>query len=153
MWGRNPEYSFPALSENLHVDVAVIGGGIAGVSTAYALSRAGKKVALLEANTIASGTTGRSTGKPVRIHGARASAIADGLGDLVAERYVVANRAAQDALITWVREAGISCDLSYEPHLLWSTNDEGDERLAMEHATLLRLEEPCELRPVRSTDL
>jgi glycine/D-amino acid oxidase-like deaminating enzyme/nitrite reductase/ring-hydroxylating ferredoxin subunit len=153
MWGRNPEYSFPTLSESLHVDVAVVGGGIAGVSTAYALARAGKKVVLLEANTIASGTTGRSTGKPVRIHGARASAISDGLGDLVAERYVVANRAAQDALITWVNETRIECGMAYEPHLLWSTNDEGDERLSLEHQTLVGLDEPCELRPVRSTDM
>lgn len=40
--------SFPRLNVNMTADVVVIGGGIAGVSTAYNLSKAGKQVVLLE---------------------------------------------------------------------------------------------------------
>lgn len=40
---------YPSLSENIEVDVAIIGGGITGVTTAAHLLKAGKKVALLEA--------------------------------------------------------------------------------------------------------
>ena len=42
-------------------DVAVIGGGITGVTCAWMLKRAGKSVALFEADEIASGVTGRTT--------------------------------------------------------------------------------------------
>ncbi len=41
-------------------DVVVVGGGILGASIAYALSRLGRHVVLLEERTIASGTTGAS---------------------------------------------------------------------------------------------
>src|SRR5918995_1584264 len=43
------------------VDVAIIGGGIAGLTTAYLLSKSGKKVAVIEDGYIGSGETGRTT--------------------------------------------------------------------------------------------
>lgn len=52
---------FPTLSENINVDAIVIGGGIAGLSAAYFLSKAGIKTALLEANNIGSGDSGYTT--------------------------------------------------------------------------------------------
>ena len=50
------------LRENVHVDVCVIGGGIAGLSTAYHLCQAGKSVAVLDDGPLASGMTGMTTG-------------------------------------------------------------------------------------------
>jgi glycine/D-amino acid oxidase-like deaminating enzyme len=52
---------FEKLSGNISVDVAIVGGGIAGVTTAYLLSKSGKSVALLEDGYIGSGETGRTT--------------------------------------------------------------------------------------------
>lgn len=46
---------------NKEVDVVVVGGGIAGVTIAYTLTMAGKKVALVEDGFIGSGETGRTT--------------------------------------------------------------------------------------------
>jgi len=50
------------LSGDLDIDVAIVGGGITGISTAYLLARAGKRVAVLEALKVGSGTTGSSIG-------------------------------------------------------------------------------------------
>jgi glycine/D-amino acid oxidase-like deaminating enzyme len=52
---------FDKLAQNISVDVAIVGGGIAGVTTAYLLSKSGKSVALLEDGYIGSGETGRTT--------------------------------------------------------------------------------------------
>jgi glycine/D-amino acid oxidase-like deaminating enzyme/nitrite reductase/ring-hydroxylating ferredoxin subunit len=52
---------FPRLKEEITVDAAVIGGGISGVMTAYALKRAGLRVALLERHTLGAGETGHTT--------------------------------------------------------------------------------------------
>lgn len=57
---KNP-LRFNKITENLSTDVVVIGGGIAGMTTAYLLSKSGKAVALLDDGYIASGETGRTT--------------------------------------------------------------------------------------------
>src|ERR671919_2837994 len=43
------------------VDVIIVGGGIAGMTTAYLLSKSGKKVVVVEDGYIGSGETGRTT--------------------------------------------------------------------------------------------
>jgi L-2-hydroxyglutarate oxidase LhgO len=53
---------YPELTQNMDVDVVVIGGGITGVTTALQLIQAGKKVAILEAKRMGGVTTGYSTG-------------------------------------------------------------------------------------------
>lgn len=49
------------LKENLETDVVIVGGGIAGLTTAYCLAQSGKKVVLIEDGFIGSGETGRTT--------------------------------------------------------------------------------------------
>jgi glycine/D-amino acid oxidase-like deaminating enzyme/nitrite reductase/ring-hydroxylating ferredoxin subunit len=53
---------YPSLEQDIDVDVAIIGGGITGITTALQLTDAGQKVAVLEARRIGGGTSGRSTG-------------------------------------------------------------------------------------------
>ena len=55
--------SYPQLEEDIKVDVAVIGGGIVGITSAYLLSQQGVKVAVIEADRILQGTTGNTTAK------------------------------------------------------------------------------------------
>ena len=45
------------LAENVHVDVCVVGAGIAGMTTAYLLARAGRSVAVLDDGPIGGGMT------------------------------------------------------------------------------------------------
>ncbi|MBD2246128.1 FAD-binding oxidoreductase [Nostoc sp. FACHB-888] len=49
------------LTENTYADVCVIGAGIAGMSTAYMLTRAGKSVIVLDDGLIGGGQTARTT--------------------------------------------------------------------------------------------
>jgi glycine/D-amino acid oxidase-like deaminating enzyme/nitrite reductase/ring-hydroxylating ferredoxin subunit len=53
--------TFPALTKNTEVDVAIVGGGITGLTAAVLLSRRGLRVALLERDRIGSGETGNTT--------------------------------------------------------------------------------------------
>ncbi|MCW4153029.1 FAD-binding oxidoreductase [Halomonas sp. 18H] len=57
-----PLHDATPLSGEASADVAVIGGGITGLSTAIHLAEAGVSVALLEAGEIPSGGSGRSVG-------------------------------------------------------------------------------------------
>jgi glycine/D-amino acid oxidase-like deaminating enzyme/nitrite reductase/ring-hydroxylating ferredoxin subunit len=53
--------AFAKLPSSAETDVCVVGGGIAGLTTAYLLALEGKKVVLLEANELAFGESGRTT--------------------------------------------------------------------------------------------
>ena len=43
---------FPTLQEDIEVDVAIVGGGITGITSAYLLANEGLKVAILEADQL-----------------------------------------------------------------------------------------------------
>jgi gamma-glutamylputrescine oxidase len=62
---KNEKQRYPRLNDELLVDVAIVGGGVAGIGVAYALSKTNKSVALLEANTLASGLSGLGSGAMV----------------------------------------------------------------------------------------
>src|SRR5437879_10490669 len=52
----------PPLDGDTTADVAIVGAGIAGVATAYHVSRSGAKVVVLEARMVAEAASGRNAG-------------------------------------------------------------------------------------------
>lgn len=56
-----PRTEAPALAEDVRADVAIVGAGIAGVTIAYLLARAGRSVVVLDAGPIGGGMTARTT--------------------------------------------------------------------------------------------
>lgn len=55
--------SYASLDVDLDVDLAVVGAGLVGLTTALLAQREGFRTAVLEPGRIASGTTGYTTGK------------------------------------------------------------------------------------------
>jgi gamma-glutamylputrescine oxidase len=114
----------PPLDKDTSADVAIVGGGIAGIATAYHLTRAGVKAIVLEARTVADAASGRNAG--FLLAG-------------VAENFVAATRRYGEdcALRTWrftrhnqklVRELvareGIECDLAWNGSAQIAGDDE-----------------------------
>ena len=56
-----PAPELQPLTANLSADACVVGAGIAGLSTAYLLARAGKSVVVIDAKPVGRGMTGRTT--------------------------------------------------------------------------------------------
>src|SRR3954468_7625548 len=52
---------FPSISNDLEVDVAIIGGGLTGITAAHLLKKEGVKVALLERARCGGADTGHTT--------------------------------------------------------------------------------------------
>ncbi len=103
---------FSRLSADTRADVCIVGAGIAGLSTAYLLARAGRSVVVLDDGPILSGETERTTAHLAnalddrfteleRLHGPQGARLA-------AESHGV----AIDTIERLVSELGIDCDFA-----------------------------------------
>ncbi|MGN1347249.1 MAG: FAD-dependent oxidoreductase [Eubacteriales bacterium] len=95
IWNPTAHGGYPALTEPLTCDAAVIGGGLTGVLCAYALAARGLSVALFEEKTIAHGEskTARSTAKATVAHENIYSALAEKVSAEASRKYAAANLA------------------------------------------------------------
>jgi glycine/D-amino acid oxidase-like deaminating enzyme/nitrite reductase/ring-hydroxylating ferredoxin subunit len=105
-----PATNYPELSNDLDVDVAVIGAGIVGLTTALLLKRAGRSVAVVEARRIASQVTGHTTAKLTSLHGLIYAHLIENLGEHRARLYAESNQAAIGVVETIARQLGVDCD-------------------------------------------
>ncbi|KQR75282.1 FAD-dependent oxidoreductase [Arthrobacter sp. Leaf337] len=100
---------YDALDEVIDVDVAVIGGGIAGLTAALALKQAGQTVAVLEAARVGTGVTGNTTGKVTSLHRLAYTELAGRHGTEAAGLYGQANEAAIEHVAGTVGAERIDC--------------------------------------------
>jgi glycine/D-amino acid oxidase-like deaminating enzyme/nitrite reductase/ring-hydroxylating ferredoxin subunit len=129
-----PETAYPVLDHDVTVDVAVIGGGIAGVSTALFLKRAGLKVALVESRQIGHGATGYTTAKVTSQHGLIYDHLTKSFGTEGARLYGEANEAAISRMEQLIEEYGIECDWERLPAYVYAADDEEREKIVAEVA-------------------
>lgn len=132
IWSLPRSPSHPRLTGSLDVEVAVVGGGIAGLTTAALLAEAGVSVCVLEARRIGSGTSGRTTAKASALQGERYAPIARIHGAEAARRYAD----SQVDALRWLRERvarrEVACDWRDQPNRLHATTPEGRARLEAE---------------------
>jgi glycine/D-amino acid oxidase-like deaminating enzyme/nitrite reductase/ring-hydroxylating ferredoxin subunit len=100
----------PAPAE-LDVDVAVLGGGIAGLNAASALKSAGRTVAVVEAGRILEGVTGNTTAKVTASHGRLYAYLVHKFGPEKARLYADSQLAAIEHIARTAETARIDCDL------------------------------------------
>lgn len=129
LWGESSAGTDGALPEQC--DDLVVGAGIAGLTTALSLARAGRHVCVLEARRPGSGATGRTGGNVSLLHGARLSTIAETHSLDVAARYLEANRRGQD----WLGEFCDDHDVPLEPRSAVTTTSAAEHvwRVGREH--------------------
>jgi glycine/D-amino acid oxidase-like deaminating enzyme/nitrite reductase/ring-hydroxylating ferredoxin subunit len=110
---RHPQTDdLPGSSPGGHHDVVVLGAGLAGLCTAWALQRDGVDVAVVEAGRVAGLTTGHTTAKLTVLHGAIYSRITASLGAEAAAIYADANNIALGEIVGLVKDLDIDCDLT-----------------------------------------
>jgi glycine/D-amino acid oxidase-like deaminating enzyme/nitrite reductase/ring-hydroxylating ferredoxin subunit len=122
---------FPRPSADVRVDVAIVGGGITGLTAGYLLKRAGLKVAVLERGRCAHVDTGRTTAHLTSVTDARLRHLRQVYGPDVARLVWDAGGAAIDQIDALVRGEEIACDFRWVPGYLHAppgARSAGEER-------------------------
>ncbi len=120
LWEEVKLPRFPKLQKDISTDVLIIGGGIAGILTAYFLQKAGVKYTLVEQNTICSGVTAKTTAKITLQHGFNYQQILASCGADTAQGYFLAN---QKALEHYKELCDIiDCDFELRDNYVYSYN-------------------------------
>ena len=102
--------AYPALDADASVDVCVVGAGIAGLTTAYLVARAGKTVLVLDDGQIGSGETGRTTAHLANAIDDRYFRIERLHGEVGARLCAESHTAAIDRIESIVSAEQIDCD-------------------------------------------
>lgn len=118
-----PATNYPQLSEDIKVDVLIVGGGMSGISCAYMLSKEGVKAAIVEADRILEGTTGHTTAKISSQHGLIYQKIRNKMSEELAKQYADANESAIRLIEKIQNELHIDCDFMHQPSFVYTRED------------------------------
>jgi glycine/D-amino acid oxidase-like deaminating enzyme/nitrite reductase/ring-hydroxylating ferredoxin subunit len=148
--------SRPALKEDARADVCVIGAGIAGMTTAYLLSRAGKSVVVLDDGPIGGGMTGRTTAHLVTALDDRYFELERLHGEKGAQLAAQSHAAAIDQVERIIEQEKIDCEFERLSGYLFVPPGESkeilDRELAAAHRAGLTDIEMVERAPLGSYD-
>ena len=128
----------PPLEEHVTTDVCVVGAGIAGLSVAYRLATAGKRVVVLDRDQIASGETGRTTGHLANALDDRYATIERAVGAENTRLAAESHTTAIDWIDATIRIESIDCDFARVDGYLVCAEGDSPELLTEELAAAHR---------------
>jgi glycine/D-amino acid oxidase-like deaminating enzyme/nitrite reductase/ring-hydroxylating ferredoxin subunit len=135
----------PPLGGEVHADVCVVGAGIAGLSAALELRRAGASVVVLEGRFVGAGASGYNTAKLSALHGLTYAKLERSLGEGAARTYAQANQRGVERAFELAGELGIDCELRRKPNLTYAESADGRSQIEAEVAAAGRAGLPATL--------
>lgn len=142
--GSTPDTDYPPLDNDVSVDVAIVGAGIAGITAAYLLSQEGRSVAVVEADRIVRGVTGYTTAKISSSQGLIYSKLAKKFGQEGARIYGTSNEAALAKIAELVDTLGIDCDFERQDNYVYTESTSEVDAIREEAELAQRLGLPSE---------
>ena len=121
--------AYPALNQNTEADVAIVGGGITGISTAVLLSKRGLKVVVLESKRVGGGTTSHSTGNLYFTVDKNLSQFKGKYYEGVIRQIIASRSAALDQIEKWIQEYKLDCDFKRVPWIFYSGISENNSKI------------------------
>ncbi|KAF2517157.1 FAD-dependent oxidoreductase [Flavobacterium foetidum] len=128
-----PIISFEKPQEDVNTEVLIIGGGIAGLTTAYRLLKAGKKIVLVEDGFIGSGETGRTTAHLSNALDDRYYYLANIFGEETAKLAAESHTAAIDEIEKIVDTLNIDCSFKRASGYLFLHPSDKEKNLDKEY--------------------
>lgn len=134
LWlATTPETDFPPLQSDDEIyDTLVVGGGIAGILTAWELQQAGQKVALLDKDGIVQNTTGNTTAKLSSQHNLIYNFLIEKHGKEVAKAFGDANQQGIEDIKALADKLKIDCDFERAEAYVITEDPDEVERIEAE---------------------
>ena len=124
--------NFPTLDKDLKTDLLIIGGGMAGISTAYQLINKDLDIVIIDSKKIVQGTTAHTTAKITSQHGLIYDKFKKSLGESMARQYAESNEFAIKEIKKIIDENNIDCDYKHESAYIYTQKEEFIENLKKE---------------------
>lgn len=124
--------TFEPYNDDQEFDVVIVGGGITGITTAYYLTQAGMKVAILEANKIFNGTTGHTTAKVTAQHDLIYDELIQHFGIEKTKQYYQSQKSAMDFIKKYSNDNQLDCNYEIQDAILFTNSDEYVSKLQHE---------------------
>jgi glycine/D-amino acid oxidase-like deaminating enzyme/nitrite reductase/ring-hydroxylating ferredoxin subunit len=140
-----PRSTYPPLSRTVEADVAIIGGGIVGVTLARLLKDRGISFALVEARRVGEEVTGKSTAKVTSQHNIAYTKIARKFGEAGARHYAEANESGLRTIVDLVGRHSLSCNLERCPAVTYTRDERHVAEIEQEVELARRLGLPASL--------
>ena len=137
--------SFPTLSGDLDVDIAIIGGGIVGITTARMLKDQGLTVAVIEARRVGQQVTGKSTAKMTSQHGIIYQTLVRKFGEEKARLYGEAQEWGVRRISELAAQYAIEADIEPMPAFTYTNDESYVSQIEKEVETAQRLGLPASL--------
>lgn len=131
------------MQTDMETDVAIVGGGMAGILTAHFLEQAGRHCIVLEAERVGSGQTGNTTAKVTSQHGLIYEKLIQSVGRKQAQQYADANQEAIERYRILIRKYKIDCEWQEKEAYLYTRENARAIRAEFKAAAELGL--PAEL--------
>jgi len=145
LWiGTTGDTDYPSLEDDIDVDVAIVGAGITGLTTAYLLRGRGLKIAIIEANRIAKGVSAHTTAKITSQHTLKYYKMINAVGEEKARQYAEANQSAIGLIEKIIRDNNIDCDFKRVPAYVFTQDRNMVRKLEDETEAALKLGLPAE---------
>ena len=128
-----------AIDFDLSCDVAIIGGGLTGLTCGYYLSKKGLKTVILEADCLMSKTSGHTTAKITAQHGLFYKYLIDTFGIDTAKDYLEANLNAIKNIRKIIDTENIDCDFQYQSSYVFTKSNSYVQNLKDEFDALKSL--------------
>lgn len=129
----------PSLSGDITTEVVIIGAGLAGTLSSYLLSKAGKRVAVLEKKDISHSITAYTTAWLNCVIDTDLSDLMEMYTPAGAKKIWTSGMEAIDLIEKIAKEENIDCDFSHVSHYRYTTSDKEMENLKEEHSSAKQL--------------
>ncbi|MBK9401160.1 MAG: FAD-dependent oxidoreductase [Bacteroidetes bacterium] len=137
--------SYNKLLEDVDTDILIIGGGIAGLTTAYCLAKEGRQVILVEDGNIGSGETGRTTAHLTCALDDRYFELEKTFDQPTAKLAAQSHSAAIEWIANTVKDNNIECNFQRVSGYLFSHPSDTTETLQEEYKATQRAGLPTEM--------